>query len=143
MSNPNKMIPPVTDLDNLSQLYLGKNPKIIQFLSTIQIIKIIPRFDMVFSNGDKPDDPSIRNYLYDVGEFSFTSVRCTNCGKLINDSDLIIQLILNGYKIEYILSLLGYERPCCRNTIFSSPYIHRYIDYYENIYETYLNMNQD
>lgn len=133
----------MTDYDNLGELYIGSNQKIKQFLSMIKIIKIIPRFDMVFENADKPDEPNIRNNLYDVGEFSMTSVRCTNCGKLLLDTDLIIQLILNGYKIEYILSLLGYDRLCCRNTIFSSPFIHRYIDYYENIYETYLNMNQD
>lgn len=122
--------------DTLVKFYYGSNQKIKDFLSTIKVVKTVPRFDQIFEN-----DKDVKNILYEQGEFSFIStVRCTNCGKLIVDSDLIIQMILNGYKFELILSLLGYTRMCCRNTIFSSPYMQRYIDYYNNIYEKYLNL---
>lgn len=79
--------------------------------------------------------------LYQYGEYSLLPIKCYTCGKSISqDTDVIINSILHGYRIEYIMDALGYQRYCCRRTIFTSAIITRVIDYYENLYNEYLNM---
>jgi len=122
---------------NLSILYSGSINQVKEFLKSVPFIETVPIFDQVSSS------ETVKNILFDIGEFSILYVRCTSCGKVLGDSGLIIQLILNGYKMEHVLTLLGYTRYCCRNVIISSPHIHRYVDYYENMYEKYLNMSNE
>lgn len=84
------------------------------------------------------------NPLYQTGEYSLIPVRCFTCAKIISsDQDVIINSILHGYKIQHILDALGYSRICCRRTIFTSAIISNIIDYYENLYEQYVNMSSN
>jgi len=83
----------------------------------------------------------VGNPLYGTGEYSLLPVRCFTCGKeLSSDQELIINCILHGYKIQYILDALGYKRICCRRTIFTSALISNIIDYYEDLYNQYVSM---
>ena len=101
-------------------------------LQDLLVIKNQPSFIL----SDETTDP-----LYQINEYSLLPVRCFTCGKLVSqDTDVITNSILHGYKIEHIMSALGYTRECCRRTIFTSAYVTRFIDYYESLYNEYINM---
>lgn len=79
--------------------------------------------------------------LYQYGEYSMLPIRCYTCGKVISsDTEVVVNSILHGFKIQHILDALGYERYCCRRTIFTNAFITKVIDYYEDLYNQYVNI---
>lgn len=111
-------------MDNSENLrkYLQDLPKIINQ----------PRF----ISGGENFDP-----LYEFDEYSLPPIACYTCGKTVSkDHDLIVNSILHGFRIQYILDALGYTKYCCRRTIFTSAITSKIIDYYENLYDQYVNM---
>jgi len=112
---------------------MDKQENLRNYLESLPKIKNLPPF-LISKEDIEP--------LYQYGEYSLLPVRCYTCGNvnISLDTDILTNSILHGFQIQYIMDALGYSRYCCRRTIFSSAYITKIIDYYEKLYNQYINM---
>lgn len=111
---------------------MDKQENLRNYLESLPKIKNLPPF-LISVEDIEPQ--------YQYGENSLLPVSCFTCGKIISrDTDVLTNSILHGFQIQYIMDALGYNKYCCRRTIFTSAYISKILDYYENFYNQYVNM---